>query len=59
MPARTAPEATAFRLLVENVEALVSDDNAAWMQGRRESEQRPKEHEPDDEAVPAPAPHMP
>ena len=50
------PEAKAFRLLVENVEALVSDDNASWMQGRRESEQ--KVHEPDeDEAQPVPAPH--
>ena len=52
------PEAKAFRLLVENVEALVSDDNASWMQGRRESEQKPREHEPDLEA-PAPAPRAP
>lgn len=52
------PEAKAFRLLVENVEALVSDDNASWMQGRRESEQKPREHEPDIEA-PAPAPRAP
>jgi hypothetical protein len=39
------PDAKAFRLLVENVEALVSDDNASWMQGRRESEQRARDHE--------------
>jgi len=51
-------EAKAFRLLVENVEALVSDDNAAWMQGRRESEQRPREQGDDNETA-VPAPHAP
>lgn len=49
------PEAQAFRLLVENVEALISDDNASWLQGRRESEQKPTQ-EPDDGAA-ALAPH--
>ena len=50
------PEAKAFRLLVENVEALVSDDNASWMQGRRESEQKPRDYEPD---IETPAPRAP
>lgn len=52
------PEAKAFRLLVENVEALVSDDNASWMQGRRDSEQKPRDQEADNEAS-APAPRAP
>jgi hypothetical protein len=47
------PDGEAFRLLVENVEALVSDDNSAWMQGRREAEHKPREIE-DEESAPAP-----
>ncbi|MGE0667661.1 MAG: DUF4231 domain-containing protein [Sphingomonadales bacterium] len=49
-------DAKAFRLLVENVEALVSDDNASWMQGRRDSEQKPREQDAEEETAQNPAP---
>ncbi len=48
-------DAEAFRLLVENVEALVSDDNVSWMQGRREAEQILQGRKSDEDKEPAPA----
>lgn len=47
------PDTRAYRLLVETVEGLVSDDNTSWMQVQRESEHRSQEHDADEQDAPA------